>query len=135
MCEVVETSTAPREWKKWVRMLGVLGPELFALVLVRATATLTNTNPYVVPKGKGSGGGRPTGSDANWRLKYLITELTGLIDRCGGEIPHHDRDPDKGTMLEILNILRPIVPAGVIQHAPPLGTIQKARSAGRKKRL
>lgn len=61
---------------------------------------------------------------------FVWSLLSGAAD-AGGEFTL-DKNAEKGTLIDALNILRPHLPRGVIPNALPLGTIQKIKTSHAK---
>ena len=88
-------------------------------IMVRACTRLTGKNPY-----SGGARGRRKGDIKDYPLKSFVTGLAVTFMGTGGHLTL-DVKGQRGTWVEALNTLRPLLPNGFIPTAPPLSTIER----------
>jgi hypothetical protein len=71
--------------------------------------------------------GRPKGSFKDRMFEVFIRHILLFTDENGGELTF-DKNFHKGTLVDVLNILRPRLPRGIVPNALPYGTIQKIKT-------
>jgi hypothetical protein len=71
--------------------------------------------------------GRIKGGVGDAMFGEFIQQILFFTARAGGEITF-DKNYKKGTLIDILNILRPRLPEGVVPNALHYGTIQKIKT-------
>ena len=60
-------------------------------------------------------------------LRELVFSLYSAAEETGGELTF-DKNKQKGTLVEVLELLRDHLPTGLVPNALPLGTIQKLKT-------
>jgi hypothetical protein len=71
--------------------------------------------------------GRRRGAVKDITFEVFIRQILLWAAEYDGEFTH-DKNFKKGTLIEVLNILRPHLPKGVVPNALPYGTIQKIKT-------
>jgi hypothetical protein len=97
-------------WNQWTENISL------------ALSGLTGSNPWAEPARQR---GRRKGSVANWRLQLLVKQLFGAAADYGGELTADHTREDGGTMIQALELLRPLLPDGVVPKVMPVSTIEK----------
>jgi hypothetical protein len=100
-------------------MIGALGWRHTLSGMVKTCTRLTGKNPY--PNGSR---GRRSGDITDYPLRSFITGLAVTFMDTGGHLTL-DVKGQRGTWVEALNMLRPLLPKGFIPIAPPLSTIER----------
>ena len=138
---VCNLSNHDREWLQ--RFAYYDGPHVQELVRTLPTtisrlATLLGTaigryspSVHIVAAGPKKRG-RKHGTSNDPTFHRIVDDLLLCVSAFGGEFTL-DKNFNKGTLIESLNILRPYFPRGVIPNVLPLGTIQKIKTAFSKR--
>lgn len=77
-----------------------------------------------------SGRGRPAGSSHPHFHDFLCSLLVD-VNSVGGRLTYDKNYPARGTLLRVLDLLRPILPPGFIPHIPPVRVLKSAQKIAR----
>jgi hypothetical protein len=89
--------------------------------LLWVLSEFTGSNPF---PDRPNGRGRPRGTVGNWKLQNFIEALWETAKICGGHLyADHKRD-DGGTMIKALELLRPVLPEGLLPKNLSVSTIE-----------
>lgn len=105
---------------EFVRLASALD-DLFSIAIGKVNRTMVGTAMLRQKKGRAKG----TVNDAMFEL--FIRNILHCTANAGGELTF-DKNFEKGTLKDVLNILRPHLPRGVVPNALPYGTIQKIKT-------
>jgi hypothetical protein len=89
--------------------------------LLFAFSSLTGNNPVSEPA---NGNGRGKGAVSNWQLQSLVEGLWEAANLHGGTLYADHKREDGGTMIRALELLRPVLPEGLLPEVLPTSTIE-----------
>jgi hypothetical protein len=96
-------------------------------MLVEAFAVITGRSPTF--ELRGDRGGRPKGTVGNWQFRNFVGALWQVANECGGTLSFSCKENrGSGTMVEALEILRPLVPPDLIPLRPSAKTIESVKA-------
>jgi hypothetical protein len=72
--------------------------------------------------------GRRKGSIKDLMFETFIHHILVHVVEAGGKLTFSKNDGGRGTLIDALNIFRPVLPRGFVPNALPLGTIEKVRT-------
>jgi hypothetical protein len=99
--------------------------------MVEAFARITGKSPDFEP---GGGRGRPKGTVGNWQFQHLVELLWRAVNEYGGELTFGCKENvGSGTMMDALEILRPLLPPSLMPRHLPAKTIERVRATLDKK--
>lgn len=138
---VCNLSNHDREWLQGFACYDVPHVQELLRTLPRTTsrlATLLGTaigryspSDHIVPAGPKKRG-RKQGTVNDPAFHRIVDGVLLCVFVAGGELTL-DKNFKTGTLIEVLNVLRPYLPKGVIPNVLPLGTIQKIKTAFSKR--
>lgn len=93
--------------------------------LVAAFASLSNKSPSFEPRG---GSRRPRGTIGRWQFRELVGYLWQTVNKYEGELSFSCKENrGSGTMVDALEILRPVLPPGLIPSELPAKIIEQIK--------
>jgi hypothetical protein len=81
----------------------------------------TGSNPFPAPP---NGRGRPRGTVGNWQLQKFVEILWETTKLYGGNLYADPKRDDGGTMIQALELLRPVLPESFLPKVLPVRTIE-----------
>ena len=93
--------------------------------LVAAFASLSNRSPTFEPR---SGAKRPKGTIGRWQFREVVGVLWQTVNKYEGELSFSCKENrGSGTMVDALEILRPVFPPGLIPTKLPAKSIEQVK--------